>query len=315
MSSACTDAAGAYDRLVLGYHAVSKAVPAKLTVTSTALHRQLSALISRGYEGTTFYEAVRGIGVRKQLAVTFDDGGRCAIEHVLPVLAELGMPGTVFVPVSFLGKPSVLTWRDLAALAASGWEIGSHTLSHARLTDLDDATLERELRGSREAIEDALGEPCRSIAYPYGAVDERVHAAAHRAGFSAGCVSDGRLRSDHPLRWPRVGVDGRDERFLFGAKTSLTGRALRASTLGPSLTFVGRTARSFRGSRSSGAPAADVGRLVGDQPVRRARLGAKVGGAHGIGLERCSREAFGEPLLLGHRNLEDGEPVRAENSV
>jgi peptidoglycan/xylan/chitin deacetylase (PgdA/CDA1 family) len=174
--------------------------------------------------------------------VTFDDAEPSVLRLALPVLAELGFPGTVFVPVDQVG--AAMSWDDLSDLAEAGWEIGSHTLSHARLIELDEAELERELRGSREAIEDALGLPCRSIAYPYGEVNAPVRAAAVRSGYTAGCTTDGTLSVDDPLVFPRVGIDGRDTLLTFRAKTSRAGRASRASALGRPLELVGRAARS-----------------------------------------------------------------------
>jgi peptidoglycan/xylan/chitin deacetylase (PgdA/CDA1 family) len=238
------DAAAVHDRLVLGYHSVSAAGASKLVVTSSQLRRQLSLLVARGYEGSTFSFTVTGQVVAPRVAVTFDDGERRVLEHGFPVLEELGVVGTVFVPVSRIGTAHHLSWDDLSFLSASGWEIGSHATTHVRLTELDDVALDDELRSSRNAIEERLGIACRSIAYPYGAVDERVRVAAVRAGFSAGCVTAA-LRSTDPLLWPRVGIDGRDPHVVFVAKTSRTGRAVRASAVGRSITAAGRAARSL----------------------------------------------------------------------
>ncbi len=62
-------------------------------------------------------------------------------------------------------------------------ELGSHTLSHPDLRALDDAELEHELVGSKQAIEELTGEPCPTLAYPYGIYDERVVRAAGEAGY------------------------------------------------------------------------------------------------------------------------------------
>jgi peptidoglycan/xylan/chitin deacetylase (PgdA/CDA1 family) len=240
------DAAGARDRLVLGYHSVFSVGASKLAVTSSQLRRQLSSLLARGFEGVTFQDAVTGRAAGPRMAVTFDDGELCVLDHGFPVLEELGLVATMFVPTARVGTPKHLSWDDLSRLASRGWEIGSHTVAHARLTELDDDALDDELRRSRQAIEDRLGTPCRSIAYPYGAVDARVRAAAARAGFTAGCVSDRGPRDGDPLRWARVGVDGRDPHVVFLAKTSRAGRALRASALGSGVALAGRAARSVR---------------------------------------------------------------------
>lgn len=244
MSRRLPPAAGPDDRLVLSYHAVSDGARSKLTIPRAVLRRQLSSLLARGYEPVTFQQAVCGTAPSQALAVTFDDAEWNVLEHALPVLTEFDLPATVFVPVARVGS-TAMSWDALSELAMAGWEIGSHTFSHPRLPALDDASLERELRGSREAIEDALGLPCRSIAYPYGSVDARVRAAAGSAGFRAGCTVARRLRVADPLLYPRVGVDGRDGFLTFRVKTSREGRALRASVLGSPLALAGRAARSL----------------------------------------------------------------------
>ena len=243
---------GPSDRLVLCYHSVSPTASTKLTVLSSSFRRQVTALLAQGYRGATFQQLVTGVSAEKSLAVTFDDSELCVVEHALPILSDLGLPGTVFVPVSAVGLPGVTTWDDLRGLAEAGWEIGSHAVSHARLTDLDQEALERELRMSRETIEEVLGRPCTSIAYPYGAVDDRVRSAAAAAGYTTGCTTDGTLGGADPLRWPRVGVNGDDGCLVFRAKTSRTGRALRGSRLGSLLELGGRAARAAGSAAQSG---------------------------------------------------------------
>jgi peptidoglycan/xylan/chitin deacetylase (PgdA/CDA1 family) len=237
-------AAGLNDRLVLCYHQVSDDSRSTLTVPSAVLRRQLTTLLARGYEPVTLRQAVEGGARAQSLVITFDDADRNVLEHALPVLAELAVLGTVFVPVGYVGG-TAMSWDDLALLAAAGWEIGSHSVSHVPLPDLEDAALDRELRGSREAIEDALGIPCSSVAYPYGQVDARVRTAAERAGFVAGCTTDGRFRAGDPLLIPRVGIDGRDSDLMFRIKTSREGRALRGSVLRGPISQAGRAARAF----------------------------------------------------------------------
>jgi peptidoglycan/xylan/chitin deacetylase (PgdA/CDA1 family) len=230
------------DRLVLGYHAVSDVTASRQVVSQEALRNQVSQLLARGYVAATFSEAVTDPALERVFALTFDDGERNVLEHGFPVLRELGVPATVFVPTGTVGAPGVLGWDDLALLTGEGWEIGSHGVSHARLTALDEGSLEAELVASRRAIETRLGTACRSIAYPYGDADDRVRAAAARAGYTAGCTTGGTLGAD-VLGWPRVGVHGSDDRFLFRLKTSRAGRLLRGTPLRATLDRAGRRAR------------------------------------------------------------------------
>jgi peptidoglycan/xylan/chitin deacetylase (PgdA/CDA1 family) len=124
-----------------------------------------------------------------------------------------------------------LSWDELRGLSASGWEIGSHSSSHPNLTDIDDTSLKRQLERSRAACEQALGVPCRSLAYPYGAADRRVVRAAGDAGYVAAGLLSWRLPPPTPLAWPRLGIFRRDGMLGFRLKTSSLGRCLRRPAL------------------------------------------------------------------------------------
>jgi len=238
-------------RLCLCYHAVSPSWPAPLSVTPGALRSQLSELVGRGFRGVTFTELVRATGGEKLLAVTFDDSYRSVGALARPILDELALPGTVFVPTAFADRevpmawPGIdqwlssehrdelipMSWGELAGLADAGWEIGSHTRTHPKLTRVSDDELAAELSGSKQDLERALGRPCTSLAYPYGDHDDRVVAAADRAGYdTAGTLPKG-FGGASALRWPRVGVYHADDSRRFGLKVSPAILALRRTPL------------------------------------------------------------------------------------
>ena len=232
--------------LVLCYHAISPDWPAQLSTTQDRFARQLRHLRRRGWTGTTFHDAITGPPRRKVVAVTFDDAFRSVATLAKPVLDALGWPATVFVASDFPGTgelrwPGIdqwaagphahelapLGWDELSALAGAGWEIGSHTCSHPRLTTLDDGALARELSDSKRACEQHLGRPCHTLAYPYGDVDPRVAAAAAAAGYEAAAALPSSLRG---LRggarheYPRVGVYRKDGFARFRLKLALARR-------------------------------------------------------------------------------------------
>ena len=239
------------DVLALCYHAVSELWPADFAVTPEELERQLQDLVDRGYRGVTFTEAVTQPNPRRIVAVTFDDAFRSVLELARPVLDRFGMPATMFAPTAFVGTerpmawPGIdewldspysselvpLSWAELRELSDAGWEIGSHTHTHPRLTQLDDAELVRELRDSKEECERRLARPCTSIAYPFGDVDERVVGAAARSGYRVGAALE--IRGTQPLAWPRLSLVRDDSIARFRRQTSPLVRRLRSSRLGP----------------------------------------------------------------------------------
>jgi peptidoglycan/xylan/chitin deacetylase (PgdA/CDA1 family) len=235
------------DTLVLCYHAVSPSWTADLSVTPEELERQLGWLVRRGYAGVTFTEGVTTQARGRRVAVTFDDAYVSVVRYARPILDRLGLPGTVFAVTRWAqrggrmqwdgiahwgGTPHAaelegMDWAALRKLRESGWEVGSHTVSHPRLIHLDDDALGRELEESRQACEQALGEPCRSIAYPYGDVDERVVGAARAAGYDAGASLLARSLPSRPLDWVRVGVWHTDSFGRYRVKVSPVVRQAR----------------------------------------------------------------------------------------
>lgn len=198
------------DLLILCYHAVSEDWPSELSVRPARLEAQLRFLIRRGYHPATLADALGRRVAGKTVVVSFDDAYRSVIARGLPVLSRLGIPATVFVPTAYVGSDEqiawsalsrwantpfaaeleCMSWDDLRTLAASGWEIGSHSRTHPDLTALGDAELEAELRDSRAACEAEIQRPCTSLAYPFGAHDRRVMAAAGEAGYEAAAILD-----------------------------------------------------------------------------------------------------------------------------
>ena len=223
--------------LVLCYHAVVEGEPQRLAVRRQRLESQLRSLLRRGYRPVTAADAVEQRG--RLLHVTFDDAYR-SVADVLPLLAGLGVPATIFACTDYArdGRPfdvpelredaaadpsafATMDWAALRAAASSGGvEIGSHTVSHPHLPRLSDAELERELRESKVELEDQLGSMCRYLAYPYGEEDDRVRAAARRAGYDAAFAVDaGRGRRDR-FGLPRLAVYRHDTNAGFRLRTS-----------------------------------------------------------------------------------------------
>jgi peptidoglycan/xylan/chitin deacetylase (PgdA/CDA1 family) len=237
------------DPLVLCYHALSTRWTGGLAVAPRRFAHQIRRLLDAGYTGVTFERAMLDRPPGRVFAVTFDDAYASVLAHGVPILRALGVPASVFVPTACAGEAAswpgvrewlagpdadelrVLGWDDLGALRDEGWEIASHTHRHPRLPELDDAALADELRTARDALRERLGVPCRTVAYPYGATDARVVAAARAAGFAAACGLPGRPHEADRMNWPRVGVYDHDDQLRFALKTSPSVQRLRRRPL------------------------------------------------------------------------------------
>jgi len=127
-----------------------------------------------------------------KISITFDDGYADNLYIAAPLLAERGIPFTVFVTSDFIRGQvdGFLSPSDLKQLSRMpGATIGAHGRSHCDLTKCGKEELRVELEDSKHYLEDLIGLPVKGLAYPYGASDMRVRDAAQRAGYEIGaCI-------------------------------------------------------------------------------------------------------------------------------
>jgi len=147
--------------------------------------------------------------------------GACATERRPETAAQ--------VAIAALGRvdpPNGLYLRasDLEVVAELGAEVGSHGRTHARLTALSDGAVAAELADSRTELEEAVGAPVDTLAYPYGnraSVGQRVFRAAAEAGYEAAFT--GRTAAVRPgaspMSLPRVPVHSGDWPHRFAGKS------------------------------------------------------------------------------------------------
>jgi GT2 family glycosyltransferase/peptidoglycan/xylan/chitin deacetylase (PgdA/CDA1 family) len=192
-------------------------------------HDGLRAVVAKEREARrragTIAEAVRDANV---FALTWDDAHRSLYTDALPLLRDLDVPGTVFVPTLYVGtSDEFMTWDELRALRDAGWTIGSHTTRHARMSwrfyDEDVPAqrerLDRECGESRALLEAKLGIAVKDFAYPYGETTPDAIAAVRVAGYErAFTVRDSLAWDGDVLTVPRL--DGMEAHGLMRARSS-----------------------------------------------------------------------------------------------
>lgn len=115
--------------------------------------------------------------------ITFDDGGVTALHPTADLLDARGWRAHYFITTGRTGTPGFLDADGVRELKQRGHLIGAHSVTHpSRMADLDDVSLLREWKESRDALESMLQAPVRVGSVPGGLYTDRVAQAAARAG-------------------------------------------------------------------------------------------------------------------------------------
>ena len=208
--------------MVLAYHAIAD-LPVRsslrpYSVPPAELVEQLDVLERAGYEFIDLdallaaLDGTRALPQRTAL-VTFDDCYDDLRAVAAPLLAVRGIPALAFAVAGRLGATNdwevtgdeprlrLLDVEGLHELGRFGIEVGGHSLTHARLTQVSPAQLTAEVAGCHEQLEAAGLPRPRAFAYPYGAHDAAVVAAVREAGFHAAFITESGLISANSDRY------------------------------------------------------------------------------------------------------------------
>ena len=217
------------------YHGICRLSrdPNESCIAQSRFRSQMDFLRSRGLRGVSMRElrrASRRGSARGLVGLTFDDGYDNFLSSALPVLDSFGFSATVFVVAGMLGqqndwehfydpKPQLelLSASGVREISERGMEVGSHSMSHARLNEVHPEQLQSEVIDSRKILSEVVGREVDGFCYPYGALDGAAIDAVRSAGYDYACAVDERSGwGNYSL--PRVPVYERDGFLRFAAK-------------------------------------------------------------------------------------------------
>ena len=179
---------------ILLYHHISDAQPKnRYYISPTVFREHMQALHNAGWTAITtaiLADMLRGAAPlpEKAVVITFDDGAQDVYENAFPIMQEMGYPGVFFLVSSALGSEGYVSANQAKEMTAAGWEIGSHSMTHADLTK-EGVSLYQEMYYSAVQLETALDFPIKSFAYPFAAGSENVYRFVPAYGYTnASCA-------------------------------------------------------------------------------------------------------------------------------
>jgi len=125
----------------------------------------------------SFFNVPRGI-----VSLTFDDGYENFYNIAYPIMKDYNYTGTVYLITNWSGdfeERKLMNFSEAKILQSNGWEIGSHTLNHKRLSNLSDKEIAFELSESKKLLKEN-GFEVNSLSLPFGDYSENIDKIAKK---------------------------------------------------------------------------------------------------------------------------------------
>lgn len=127
------------------------------------------------------------------VVITFDDGYASDALTALPRLLALGFKAEFYITTGWIGKPGYVSESDILALVEAGMIVGTHGVNHRFFDDLSEEELKLELRDSKTALENIIGQKVFCGSAPGGRIHEMTAQISSDLGYRYLCVSDAGL--------------------------------------------------------------------------------------------------------------------------
>ncbi len=198
-----------------------------LSVTPDQFEAHLAYLRQAGYESVSLEQLAYALTQQaplppKPIILTFDDGYRDHYENAFPLLRKYGYTATFFIFTEPIDTYNVdyLTWEMVIEMHQAGMEFGSHSYRHSDLSGRDTDFLVYEILGSKEAIEQRIGEPVRFFSYPAGRYDDLTIQVLASANFWGAVTTQWGIEQSYKRRFetPRIRIRGNDTAEDVAAK-------------------------------------------------------------------------------------------------
>lgn len=183
----------------------------------------------------------------KPIILTFDDGHLSDYSIAFPLLMKYGFKADFFITTSYMNDRKYLLPDQVKEMSCAGMGIGSHTVTHNFLTDLNDDSIEKELSVSKDELKCITGKNIDTLSAPGGRIDGKVQRIARQIGYSIICGSQtGLARPGHGEVLPRIALRmGTDiaeyEKITSGNTLYYQKQRLRCLALSTLKTILGNT--------------------------------------------------------------------------
>jgi peptidoglycan/xylan/chitin deacetylase (PgdA/CDA1 family) len=172
-------------------------------VSSARLQKLLDGFRRKNLQSISIGEAIRPeTKIGNRFVISFDDGYEGTLISAAQKIREHGFSAIQFLVANRLGQRNewdlgldrtmerLMDRTQVQEWLSLGFEIGAHTLTHARLTAIPVPEAKNEITGSKKKLEDLFGVQVKHFAYPYGDYNDAIVDLVKEAGFETACTCD-----------------------------------------------------------------------------------------------------------------------------
>lgn len=215
---------GAVTVPILLYHRIDTSpLESRYYVTPEKFEAQIKLLRDWGYTAIGVERLVQAITQGAELPphpviITFDDGHRDNYTAAFPIMQKYGYTGILYLVYNYIGKEGYMDVEEIKEMRRAGWEVGSHGLNHLDLKYLTPERQRDEIAISRALLEQLLGFPILTFAYPFGSMNDSAMDQARRAGYIAAMGANGYAASQgkgNLFYLQRVEIKGSEDAKTF----------------------------------------------------------------------------------------------------
>lgn len=171
---------------IVGFHSVGGSFP-KVSIETLLFEKQIEYMKKHGHTFIHFsdLDLLKNKEISKPTIIYFDDGFKDNLTVALPILKKYNATATVFVVPKYSesSDDKYMSWDDIRTLHREGIEVGSHTESHAILTEFSEEGIKNELVSSKKIIEKEINAPVLAFSYPKGRYNEKIKNEVKNAGY------------------------------------------------------------------------------------------------------------------------------------
>jgi len=215
-----------YAPILLYHHIAYTKTENSYYVSPKIFSQQMQWLKDNGYNVISFdkfYLASTGKSglPEKPVVITFDDSLLDQYTNAYPILKKFQYPATFFVKLNDVSSrgTTALTFSEIKEMAQNGMTIGSHSMNHDDMANMDPDTMYYELNQSKKILEQNCGIKIKYFSYPGGAYSKATIIATEDAGYLAAVTTQHKVYQQITSRsslytLPRIHIDNEMPSFI-----------------------------------------------------------------------------------------------------